>query len=248
MNSSKIPLTKANLQKNAWEDVSFSKVNFSEALYQANRILNDTFGLTIDTLPAKQTVSQGKKKESKTQQYILINRLKDPYLKFILESQWLPKANAQFQSELMESRHDYRSNKQLYPSLSTDQELVFSGLALVTVTIIMVSSNHINEVELMEIMRKSFGVDPNENLEVLQISVKDFFKLLDKTDYVNRSVIRADNEEIVEYSVGRRAKAEFPRESFVELAKIIYDEPEDSPEFITMVNATIDTTFGPKPE
>lgn len=178
-------------------------------------------------------------------QYVLVNRIEDPYLKFQLESQWLAKSNSLFQSELMEQRHDYRDNRELYPTLANDEELVFSGLALATVAIIMVSNNHINQVELIQIMRNTFGVDPNKELDVLGITIEEFYKRLDKTDYVNRSVIRVENEEIVEYSVGRRAKAEFNRESFVAFAQIIYNEPDGSPEFLAQINATIDATFGP---
>lgn len=145
----------------------------------------------------------------------------------------------------MEQRHDYRDNRELYPTLANDEELVFSGLALATVAIIMVSNNHINQVELIQIMRNTFGVDPNKELDVLGITIEEFYKRLDKTDYVNRSVIRVENEEIVEYSVGRRAKAEFNRESFVAFAQIIYNEPDGSPEFLAQINATIDATFGP---
>ncbi len=244
MNNSNIPITKANLQRHAWEDVPFGRANFQQALNLANSILNDTFGLTIEELPPKKSLNDGKKKESKTQQYILVNQLQDPYLKFQLESQWLSKSNALFQSELMEKRHDYRNNKELYPALSTDEDLVFSGLALAIVAIIMVSNNHINQVELIKIMRETFGVDPNTELEVLNITIEEFLKKLDKSDYVNRSCIKNDNEEVVEYSVGRRAKSEFNRESFIAFTQIIYNEPDGSPEFLAQINATIDATFG----
>lgn len=147
-------------------------------------------------------------------------------------------------SELLEARHDYRNNKAEYPTLSTDQDLAASGLTLATLFTIIVSNNHINEVELLTNMSENFGVDPTKNLDIVNMPIVDFYKMLDKSDYVDRNVIKADNEEIVEYSVGRRGKAELTRNDFIDFAKIIYDDPEGSPEFLAQVNATIDATYG----
>ncbi|CCH45228.1 Non-structural maintenance of chromosome element 3 [Wickerhamomyces ciferrii] len=251
LNNANMAITKANLQRHAWEDVSFAKVNFNSALKQANDLLEDTFGLSISELPVKagkNNSDSSKKKDNKpqsSQQYVLTNKIVDPYARFQLESQWLSKANSLFQSELMEERHDYRNNKETYPTLTTDKNLVSNGLTLMIISIIMVSNNHISEGELLTILNENFGINTNTPLEILNIPILDFFKILDKQEYLIRSSLKSDNEEIVEYSIGRRSKIEFNKESFVEFARIIYNEGDDeSDEFLNRVYATIDSTFG----
>ncbi|KAH3669104.1 hypothetical protein WICMUC_005068 [Wickerhamomyces mucosus] len=261
LNSNNTVITRANLQKLAWEEVSLARVNFSKVLAEADYILKDVYGFELYQLPKKEMIdpNTGKKKESSTQGWILINGITDPHLKFALESQWDVQSLRLFQSELGDQNEDYRNNKLKYPTLGSDEQLVLNGFAIVVMSIIIIEGNHILEHELMRYLSEYLGISVTRPLDVLNLLPVKALELLDKYEYVVRNVTKGEvnHDENVEYSIGRRGKVEFNRDAFIQLMRIIYDEnPTDETssedaierekEFLKMISATLVYTFGPE--
>jgi hypothetical protein len=248
LNMNNYPLHRQNLKKTAFGDESINSRLFDNALTRADQILKDVYGYVLREMPPKVTTNaQGKKSVSKTRQWTLLNILKDGYLRFHQESQWLRMSTNLFTSELMYEKHDYRDSKEKYPHLNTDEDLTFMGLAITVIMIVVVNNNHMNEIELLQVLNEHFGVAITEPLPILSLTPVEFLRHLDKQEYVNRTMIKADNEEVVEYSIGRRGLLELDRETFTELTQILFDEHEERPEFTKLVDATIEAAYDKKP-
>lgn len=248
LNDSNTVISRAALQKHAWDGVPMSQAPFDKVFALANEKLVDIYGYRATPLVSKSSTTTTKKPD----QYVLANVMDQSYAKFQMENQWMPKSALLFQSELNQQRHDYRNNKQVNPSLKSEEELVLDGVAIVVVSIIMVSNNHINETELFDILDKSFGINDTDTLPVVNVSRTELMKLLDRYEYVNKVETGAkdSSDKVTEYTVGRRALVELDRDSITELMKIIYGESGDDEEetqpnpFMAQVRATIEPTFG----
>jgi TPP-dependent indolepyruvate ferredoxin oxidoreductase alpha subunit len=224
-----------------------AKVKINQILDIANGILEDVYGYRITKLPPKEIINgKGSRKESTQQHWILTKTLQNDYLKFIQEASWLNTSKSLFYSELNEVRHDYRNNKEDFPTFKSDQDLITSGIVLTIVSLIIVHSNKMNEPELLGILHKEFGLDLNKTIPVIEATPQEFLKTLDKMDYVNRLVVAIENgEPVVEYSVGRRAKSEFTKEDFITFLRILYDVEEDAaPEFVVRMGQSLEPVFG----
>ncbi|ODV59324.1 Smc5-Smc6 complex subunit NSE3 ASCRUDRAFT_24483, partial [Ascoidea rubescens DSM 1968] len=107
-------------------------------------------------------------------------------------------------------------------------ELIYNGYVLLIVSIVSLSNNNMNQTELVELLKKHFGIEglsstiEGLNLNNSDVTLEDLLKALEKNEYLFKSVIRDDMDEVIEYSIGRRAKAEFPKESMVELVRFVY--------------------------
>lgn len=240
-------VTKTILQKNVWGDTSFSKVKIADIIHRADEILKDTYGYRIQTLGKKETINaKGTRKDSTQEAWGLVNNLTNEYNRFIQEAIWLTVSSKEFYSELSEKRGDYRNDKEKYFTLKSEHELIFSGVALTIVGLLVVHGNKMDEVELMNILKNDFGFDQNKQLDVLGITPIELLKQLDKTEYINRLVVAMDNgEPVVEYSVGRRAKLEFPKNNFIEFLRLLNNIQDDEMEsFTKSTEAALEVVYG----
>lgn len=239
------PIHRNNIKRVAFNDEPITSRSLDQAMLDAQKLLHDIYGFQLKPLPFKETTNpQGNTTVSKTQQYVLLSALQDEYLRFIQESNWLRTSTYLFESELLEKRGDYRNSREDAPVLTSDQQLMVQGLALTVVSLIVVNGNHMNETDLMKTLVENFGFQLNKDLDIIQMTPLNLLKLLDKYEYVSRTVIKNEQDEIVEYKIGRRALLEFDRDSFVEFVKILFDEPEDDPAFIKLIDATIENAYG----
>lgn len=245
INMNSQPIHRDNLRRVAFGDQG-PKIKFDSLFARADSILQDTYGYKFMEMPAKK--SKGKVIKSGKKMWVLVNTMKDNYLRFQQEVQWLRTSAELFGSELMDEAHDYRNSREAHPHMGTEEELMLRGLALAIVMIIVVSGNHMTEEELLRVLQNSFGMDVTAPIKVLNITPVELLKQLDRQEYVNRTELRSDTEVTTEYNVGRRGISEVDREAFTELTQILYDESEEGPEFTKLVNATIQATYGdPQP-
>lgn len=247
LNLNSVALSSVNLRKVAFADqkTSVSVKTFELALEKANGILQDVYAYAVVPLAPKViTSAKGTKSVSKTKQYALVNVMNDNLLRFHEECLWIRHTEKLFPSELLEKRHDYRNSKENFPYPFTETDLMLRGIAMAVVMIIAVSNNHMTEEELLNVLQTNFGFSTTEPLDVLNISTRDLLKLLDKLEYVNRTVIRTENDELAEYTVGRRGLREVDRDAFRSITQVLYDEGEERAEFTNLVDATIEPAYG----
>lgn len=247
LNLNSQPLSSKNLRDKAFGTETVHVRKFELALKRADNLLRDVYGYCLWEMPPKETVNpKGRKTISKTKQWIVLNVMRDGYLRFHQEADWLRTSVQVFGSELMEQRRDYRNSKEHYPHLSTEYDLMFRGLALAIVMVIIVSNNHVTQEELFRVLHNSFGFDTTEPLKIINLTLIDLLKQLDKQEYVNRIVTRTDTEEVAEYTAGRRGLMEMDKEAFTDLTRILYDENEQRDEFTKLIDATVGAAYNQK--
>ncbi|KAH3681912.1 hypothetical protein WICPIJ_007108 [Wickerhamomyces pijperi] len=246
LNNNKITINADNIKKAAWnESARLSEVKFKEAFETARLFLDSCLGYKLVDLPAKLSSTAKSPKASSSKTYMLISNIEDEHARFIIESKAQEQGHRLFASELNHERKDYRNDKDLNPTFNSDEKLMNNGVILLILSIIILSENSIMEEELTRIFKDIYGIGEVTKFPIAEINILEFLKILDKQEYVHRKVTRGStsDQEVVEYMLGRRAKAEFDRDSFISFARIIMDEAEDNQRFLTIVQNSIKAAY-----
>lgn len=117
----------------------------------------------------------------------------------------------------------------------TDSNLVSNSLIIIIVSIVALSSNNMNEKELLQYLSNHFGIKEDTKLPNVynisgggtslpgeKITMSEFLRIMEKQEYLNKVVEKSDDLTLIEYSLGRRAKTEFPKESLVKFVQQMF--------------------------
>lgn len=245
LNNNKVTITTENVKKIAWDDTArMSHLKFRDVFDTACAYLDTCLGYNLVELPKKKIFTTKGTRESTTTGYVLINSLDDAKAKYVLEKYALDQSKKLYESELNDERGDYKGDKDIFPSLNSDEKLMNNGLILLIISIIILSENSINQEELIKILTNIYGITEVTKFSISQKTILEFLKDLDKQEYVYRKVTKGgQNDDVVEYSLGRRGREEFNKDSFIDFARIIMDEREENPEFFKIVNTSIEAAY-----
>ncbi|CCE80024.1 Piso0_003120 [Millerozyma farinosa CBS 7064] len=194
------------------------RVRFEEVLGSARERLEDTYGLTIATLPEK---SRGEGARTAGRATVALTKHLSPDAAAVLGELWDDDIR-----ERQPSTSPGDTSRLAAPG--ADARRVESGMTLLALCLLLVSENYMSEHELKQSLA-SFGVgDRPVAVAGLDLTASDLISSLVKKEYLYRDVQKtADSSEHVSYTVGRRALAEFPPTAMFNTIRAIYAPADD---------------------
>ncbi|KAK7677427.1 hypothetical protein QCA50_019647 [Cerrena zonata] len=129
---------------------------------------------------------------------------------------------------------------------SSNMELIKMGIILLIIGILIIQENHINEQDLVKILKK-FGISDNLNHKIpnLNMNLTEFINELIRKDYIIRSTPKSKQTETTNgsFSLGVRTFMELDPKSIFEIIKDIYGDNFDLDTKRKTV-VTIERTYG----
>lgn len=232
----RIQINKNQLQKHVWENESFRVVKLAEVLPLCQKILQDTFGFQLQEVPLTD------KKGNKTGVIYVLGSCLEPKDKKFLAQFWDSSSEKYFlqRTDLQE----FKANEQLPLEGS---ELASNGYLTIVLACVVLSSNNINKGDLLGYFHNEFGIASDDTLPGLfnnseKVTLEEYFGILEKQDYLHKTVEKTDDGEIQDYSLGRRAKAEFSFQSLLALVSKITDQELDE-QLIKKISLSVGNTY-----
>ncbi|CDK26180.1 unnamed protein product [Kuraishia capsulata CBS 1993] len=206
-------------------------------------ILHDTFGLELVALPKKNTTTTTTNKKQKRTNgqaqaetsssqvsYILVNIIPEE-MKDIISK--IFEAGIQESKSVADLEVADSVGKIVVPSPVTDT--VESGFKALIICIIALHENHITKNELFQILEEQFKISTHQTTVydfLSRCNMDEFMSLMDRQEYIVQSVTKSANArnqtgDFVEYSLGRRAVAEFGKAEMMRFIEGIYGESWD---------------------
>lgn len=213
------------ITKEICESEEYGTVKFSQVFEELNVILTGVYGFALEPLPARMGGTAHPQHESSTaraQRYILLNK-NEPNTSlddFMLAQSEYTYMQAIQDGEYVGDRLGLESTNTVCNKPGNDQDQALKGLLTIIICIILFSKNNILQQELFEHLLK-FGVPIDGTpIPIINMSVLELLKTLDKLEYISGYQERPDLElETVIYRIGRKTQAEFPLESLVLLIR-----------------------------
>ncbi|GMM37693.1 Smc5-Smc6 complex subunit [Saccharomycopsis crataegensis] len=232
-------INKNQLQKVVWENESYREVKFDKVFELCQQSLETIYGFKLVELPQKE-IDIGKrklagnnnsnanesKKSSGVKAWILVSVLSEDAKKLL--GQFWEKASIKYFKQV-DSLGSISENKNLPLNEST---LCNNALTMIVIACVALSSNNMNKVELLKYLKHHFDISltstiPNISHNNEKVNLEDFLKMMEKTEYLSKKVEHNEEHELIEYSLGRRAKVEFPKESLCQFVQKMYNYEQD---------------------
>lgn len=195
------------------------RVRFEEVLGSARQRLENSYGLTIATLPEKSRGGDGARTAGRTT--MALTKHLTPDAAAVLGELW--------DDDIRERQPSARrGDTSRLTAPGANARRVESGMTLLALCLLLVSENYMSEHELKQSLAH-FGVgDRPVAVAGLDITASDLILSLVKKEYLYRDVQKtADYSEHVSYTVGRRALAEFPPTAMFNTIRAIYAPADD---------------------
>lgn len=226
-----------------------SSVQFLLMFPLINKILDDVYGLKLQGLNAKSTISKERTQVGSNsndtpegvaetqdtghrgQYFILLNNL--PYIRQLEEFK-LEQISDTYRTLIQDGEYlgnslEVESSNTVNSKLYTDQDLVLKGLISLVLSIVLFSKNNILFQELLQYL-SSFGVPiDGSKIPIIDIDVESLLKVLERREYLLKLEENSETEgKTILYRIGRRAQVEFDLDSLTRLVQEIMglDESE----------------------
>lgn len=195
------------------------RVRFEEVLGSARQRLEDTYGLTIATLPEKARGGEGARTAGRAT--MVLTKHLTPDAAAVLGELW--------DDDIRDRQSSANPGNTSRPATpGADARLIESGMTLLALCLLLVSENYMSEHELKQSLAH-FGIGDREvAIAGIDVTASDLILSLVKKEYLYRDVQKtANSSEHVSYTVGRRGLAEFPPTAMFNTIRAIYAPADD---------------------
>ncbi|KAI5955298.1 hypothetical protein KGF54_001859 [Candida jiufengensis] len=243
------------------QNLTNKRFKSDDLLKEAIKILENIYGLTLVETPiikqengSNSGLQSNKIKSKKTniKSYVLVNTLSKE-AKEVLGELWQKDIETVLDKSKIGETKFFLPSKKSTSLPKTNFDLIKTGIMMLIVTFIILEENHLSENQLIKNCKK-FGISNSINTKNsnLNMNLDEILKEFSNQNYINKVNLSKDriagtsndsNDQLIEYTLGRRSLVEFTPIDVFEYIKTIYgDDFNDAIKERCIV--TLEKTYG----